>query len=548
MARIGLITGGNVFAREVFLNEGRALWSQALPLALEKHGVLGVETAGTELLSRPDELDRFDAVLVARLPEGSWSENLALEVMDGPVPTLVEGPLPAACSGALGVEAVGAISERGWLTPHTEQLVELTSAYGANIYGEVRPAIGRPLPRPPDLEWSALDVPITKEQAEAWQAPGWDFDRWSSAGDAAVLAEWISAADRADRFPAIVRRGSLTGCSLSLFSYLGRAHTSEPFAPGENRTSPRVTGLEAILLGLVDEMHVRRSATRARIMPWPHGRKWVRHVRHDFDRALSAEATGRVLDGHARAGSAATWYWRARHAETEALTLVSAAGRHEVALHTERPWAGADAEREAIERATGVKVLGTSAHGAADCFRFQGAPNVIWAEQWGCLYTELIQHPHLHPHRFAALGPDGTVAPLGVICLPHHESFDLSTKSKETFAEAIDRALPLWIGAGGMCQIMNHPDINERELFEYLESMPDEGRLDWTAAEAASWWSRTHVREEMTLRAVGDGRFLARSRADVEGVVVEFLAPDGSRTERVLDLDAGNATVVSSAA
>jgi ubiquinone/menaquinone biosynthesis C-methylase UbiE len=71
--------------------------------------------------------------------------------------------------------------------------------------------------------------------------------------------------------------------------------------------------------------------------------------------------------------------------------------------------------------------------------------------------------------------------------------------------------------------------------------------LDWTAAQAAEWWRRTHVAGELTLRSLGGGRFAAEAREDIDKVVVELLDPDRSRTEVVLNLKAGRRVLFSRA-
>jgi ubiquinone/menaquinone biosynthesis C-methylase UbiE len=541
-----LVTGGDAFARTVFSEERRGYWAGAVTLVLEKHGVLGVELLPPSVLEDTDELNRFDAILVARLPKGVWTPALAAKIADGAVPVLVEGPLDGPCAELLGIEVVGAVEHRGWISPVTDALAKLVTRYVPTPFGEVGETIGRPHARPAELEWSVLDTSLSEEQAAAWQARGWEFDRWRVADGPELVADWTAADEAEDRFPAIVKRGALIASALSILSYLGQAHTSEPFPPGESRASPRAAGLEAILLALIDQMHASRGSTRARVLPWPAGGRWVRNVRHDYDRPLSGEQTQRVVERHAQSGSSVTWYWRARHAGDEGLGSVVAAEGHELALHTERTWDGAEREREVIERASGGTLVGTSAHGSPDCSRFQGAPNVLWADRQGLLYTELLQHRHLHPHRFAFLGRDGTVRPLRVICLPHHESLDRSTTSTETFVEDINRALPTWIACGGLCQVMNHPDLNQDELFQHLDSMPSEGRLDWTARQAVEWWLRTHVSGELAMRALGRGRFALEARQQVDGLVIELLEPDGTRTEQALDLEPGRRVVVSS--
>ena len=411
------------------------------------------------------------------------------------------------------------------------------------------------------LDWEALhEVPITHEQARAWRAVGWQTECWQLPPDAHTVAEW-SRSREGRRYPAVVQLARLTLCSFGLLTYLGQTHTSEPTEGGEWRTSARSTGLEVLLMALIDEMHVRARLAVARVLPWPKGAEWVLNVRHDFDRALDPATVEKVLAGHGRAGTSATWYWRSRHLESglpgpigtwrarraggvRTVRMVAERAGQEVAHHTERPWAGADREQMTIESAIGRPVRGTSAHGDPTCFRYQGAPNILWAEQQSLLYTELIQHAHAHPHRFAAMRPDGAIAPLEVICLPHHESFDLSMTQGHTNRGAIEVAVPRFRGLGGMLQVMNHPDLHPDELFDMLCAVPTEMRLDWTAAEAAAWWAKTHVRSRLRVERVGANGFTVRSEGSIEGLAIEKTSPDGDRRVAIIDVPSGESVRV----
>jgi SAM-dependent methyltransferase len=536
------VHGDDGFARRVFNEQEEGYWSQALPLVLEKHGILDF-TVSAEPGRLTDSLEAFDAVLVARLPEKAWNEELIDRLVQGDVPVLVEGPLTEPLEAALGARRTGVIDNPGYLAAWSSELGWLAAAYGLGTTCSLTHHYQRPVRREEALYWARQPVPITEAQARAWRAEAWRIDRWELSPAAELIAEWVSS-DRSLRFPVIARRGSLIGCALDVFSLLGRRHTSEPYEHEEWRTAPRCAGLEAILLGLIDLMYRARGVPRARVLPWPHPATWTRNVRHDFDRPLSAEETARNLAAHARLGTRATWYWRPRHVDSEALKLVAAAPGHEIALHTEHPWTDGETERSTVEEATGQPMRGTAAHGAPDCFGYQGAPNVIWADDNGFVYTELIQHAHLHPHRFAGLEPDGRIRTREIICLPHHQSFDRSTRPGDTFEAESSEALPMWRDSAGFLQVMNHPDLNFDELFRWLDAMPSDGCLDWTAAEAADWWRRTHVAGALTVRRNDENEIEVRSGHGVERLAVELLYPDGTRAKKVIDLGPGESTAI----
>jgi ubiquinone/menaquinone biosynthesis C-methylase UbiE len=553
-----LISGGADFAREVYEREGRADWAQAMPLVLEKLGYLGLATAGPDALADPRTWERHAAILVPRLPAGAWTQRAVALVGSGKAQLLTELP-PRELHDRLGILAAEPAAREIVVAATDPELSAAVAAASTRSNAYLQPPRSRPVDRADGLAWNELGVSIGAEQAERWRAPGWDVERWSLSAEALVLAKWTGAGGKEGQ-PALVRRGPLIASSFSLFGFLGQQTTIQPFAGAEHLIWPRPFPLEALLAALLDDMHRRARVPRPRIMPWPEGAEWALNVRHDFDRAQSRGQVGRVLAAHAAAGTAATWYWRTRHVNgtrsaadrvrsrgsdgAAVARMVAAAPRQEVALHTELLWLSADGERRALERATGRPALGTSAHGDPNCFRWQGAPNVLWAERHGFDYTEFISHSHLHPHRFAALRVDGTIEPSRVICLPHHESLDRSTKPGDVNADSVFAAAESYRRAGGLMQILNHPDLNLEELSELLRRLPSAGRLDWTAAEAAAWWRRTHVLSELRLDLDERGAVTLTSARGVRGAVLELLQPDGSRQSYSLHIEAGGSVTV----
>jgi ubiquinone/menaquinone biosynthesis C-methylase UbiE len=557
-AGILLIDGGADFAREVYEREGRGDWAQAMPLVLEKLGYLGLQTAGPAALADPRSWERHAAILVPRLPAGAWTPRAVALAGSGRAQLLTELP-PRELHDRLGILAAEPASREGVVTATEPELAAAVAATSTMSNAYLQPPRSRPVERAEGLGWEELGVPIGAEQAERWRAPGWDAERWSLSAEAQVLAEWTDSGG-GERRPALVRRGPLMACSFSLFGFLGQQTTIQPFAGAEHLIWTRPFALEAMLAALLDEMHRRARVPRPRIMPWPEGAEWALNVRHDFDRAQSRGQVGRLLSAHAAAGTAATWYWRSRHvgpARSAAdrvrargsdgaavARTVAAAPRQEIALHTELLWVSAENERRALGRAVGRPMLGTSAHGDPNCFRWQGAPNVLWAERHGFDYTEFISHSHLHPHRFAALRADGTIEPSRTICLPHHESLDRSTRPGDANVEGVLAAAEAYQRAGGLMQVLNHPDLNLDELVEVLHRLPTAGRLDWTAAEAAGWWRRSHVLSELRLDQREDGAVALTSARGVRGAVLELLQPDGSRQSYSLHIEAGGSVTV----
>ena len=167
-----------------------------------------------------------------------------------------------------------------------------------------------------------------------------------------------------------------------------------------------------------------------------------------------------------------------------------------------------------------------------------------WADDQGFAYTELLARRHRHPHRVALVSRDGTMRISSILALPRHASLDRSNAAGDVQAEVVAREVEAHIAARGFSQVMNHPDIHQVELETFLSANPVDGRADWTAHEAAEWWMATHT-PRLCLEASRKGRqvtLTAESR--VVAVVVEFLQPDGSRTERVVSIDAEESRTV----
>ena len=542
------IDGGDEYARWVYEHERRGYWATAFPLMLEKHGHLCYVRGDVELLQQPERWPDYDVVLVARLPDSAWTERAIRAAVEGSTPVVVEAPAPSAILESFGISASGGGVDDGSLVCTDPDLGTLArNTYGVAAGGPVtRPAWIR-VSRMPEMDWQARPaVPLDRVQAASWRAPGWAVQHWALDGDSKldILAQWQTWGTSVRR-PAVVRRGNLHLFALGVFGFLGQAHTAEPSDGAEHRGAPRVSGVEAFVLSLIDSIYARSGLDRIRLLPWPDGVTWVRTVRHDFDRALTADQVAKVLSDHARVGSSATWYWRAEPRRRAARTswysadlrpaaLVAATPSHEVALHTELLWSQADVERGVLEAAIMRPVRGTTAHGAPNCFRYQGAPNILWAEQQAMLYTEFLNHSHLHPHHCALLTPSGEIRVSAVLCLPNHLSFDASTTASNR--QAVEQGLNVFVRTRGLAQIMNHPDVNQADLFDCLAAMPADGRADWTAAEAAQWWLATHSSRALTVRREDSRTFAVIAATSLQSVQFEISRPDGSLALTAVDL------------
>jgi hypothetical protein len=578
VAALLYVHAGEQAARASFVDEGRARWATGLAAVLEKHGYLDARSCDVAAARAEIAADPPAVVVVGRLSPEEWAPELAETLAAGRFGVLLEQP-PPQLHATLGIDAVPPSGHEGRLSACEPSFAEGVRRRSGGTVAKISGPLSRPIAIEPEMRWQATAAPIDEDRARAWNAPGWSAQRWSVAAPTTVLAEWQPVGEAAT--PAIVRRGRVAALAVELLAYLAQAHSAAPSLGPQHSNWPRAVAAEAMLLELIDSLHATVGATRLRIRPWPHRRTWALNVRHDVDRLPSRRAVAELLGRHRAAGTAATLYVRPRHLSTSHRFVLGAAvrtllGSHageppraignlprrpaqgpiralraalgrpdiELALHAEGMWAGGAKEVEAFTRAFGRPPVGASSHGGPDCFRFQGAPNVLWAQKMGLDYTELIVHTHTLPHRFVDLRADGTVAVERILCLPHHESFDRPGAVPPNGAAAINSRLDLWRQTGGLLQVMNHPDLNLDELFAFLAELPRDGRIDTTAADAADWWRRSHVGDELELSSERSGATRLWSRRGVEGIVVEALSPDGRERTFELSLAPEQSTTV----
>ena len=263
------VHGGDPLAREVLQREQRGEWSQALPIVLEKWGYLCFEEAGPASLGDAETFEHYDTVLVARMPEGTWTEEVVERVRAGRAQVLADGPLPAPVLAALGVECEGPVKMVGGIVVSDPVLHAAARDFGVAPGAALAPPDRQPTdgaPAPDDL---------APEHTAAWRRQGWDVERWKAPAGTTVHAEWVAPDDVSFRFPAVVRAGNLTGCSFGLFAFLAQRHTAEPYDGAERRSSSRSAGLEAMLLALIDRLHRLAGVVRPRVLPWPRAAQWA---------------------------------------------------------------------------------------------------------------------------------------------------------------------------------------------------------------------------------------------------------------------------------
>jgi hypothetical protein len=112
--------------RDVRDRYGFGYWSAAFRVVMGKHGWRDVDLAEPSVLEEVEDLEAYDALIVAWLPDDTWKPSYlaSLRAYDGAI--FLEGPLPAMLDSFVGVRPLadreplteGQLSPAGWLARH----------------------------------------------------------------------------------------------------------------------------------------------------------------------------------------------------------------------------------------------------------------------------------------------------------------------------------------------------------------------------------------------------------------------------------------------
>ena len=241
-----------------------------------------------------------------------------------------------------------------------------------------------------------------------------------------------------------------------------------------------------------------------RVLPWPDGARSARVLRREVFVRPDARELRRRTDDLVRHGFAATWFWAASAADPLRIGSVAARPGQEIALSGERLWGARVSDCEVLAEATGAFPAGATAHASADCFRFQGAPNLIWAEQNGLSYVEVPVRPHMHPYRFVRMLGDGAIVTTPILCLPPADPV-----AQIAGTDRLSERLAMVRAVGGLLQLELAPVHAEAPSGHgELDALPPRETdeiVGWTLEHVTRWWLATHVTGRLSLEARADG-------------------------------------------
>jgi hypothetical protein len=301
--------------------------------------------------------------------------------------------------------------------------------------------------------------------------PYLSYQRFNHTSNWKVLA-YARAANSNEYYPAILSNGSiiLSGLpvlDLAVEKMVMPACPVAYYAPVRQSLSWRV---EAWLIEKIVLHAIAADQVLVRVRPWPSGYSSALTVRHDYDRQVKAQTLDDLLDFYNCNGIKASFGFLTQLIPGEQVKRVKSQG-HEIVLHS----VAADEtlfnqEISELSNQAEVKIKGATCHGGTGSAGHLGETLFRWCANVGLSYTEQLGRDHILPHP-ALTWQNGSVQQIGAMIMSSHHSLDSGTAPHAHSLDFILTDLQTRLAAGGLINLMNHPDIHQHQLRRLLENI-----------------------------------------------------------------------------
>ena len=482
--------------------EGQYYWSAAAEVLFRGQGLLSVET------SAPPSDARGCGVVATRGAKPDLSTRRKSTFW------FFEGPVAPEIAAALGIK-VNPFSIRGALDLHWSNGTVDTLSYSEEHY--TSPEGGTPLiASEPGWMRRCLEGQ-TFEAVDAWTVHLWLVDPLSG-----------------EPKPVLISRDGVYLCGLPLLDVAVRESAFPPLAGRYHLRNTTAASIRLVKLvtDLLIAYHCAQSYSSPilRIARWPAGYLGAFTIRHDYDRRISDESIGDLLDLYDSVDVKCSIGFLSYLAPERVVRAFQARG-HEIQLHSHMADLGTFCESLAtVRQAAGGEVVGATVHGGRT--GFVGDTFFGWAEQEGLEYVEGFFNAVSAPvSPIIRIGAAGIPAPSRLMGLRGHVSLDTGTKPGSSQLDYAFLSINSMLASGDYAILMNHPDLNRNELRQILRNM-DFGKV-WRATQmrVADWFRTTHF--ESTASATNGLLELVFPRVVREEVNIDILWA-GDNTELIL--------------
>jgi len=340
----------------------------------------------------------------------------------------------------------------------------------------------------------------SEKRVERWGASPYSVTPYRRTG-----AESIATfrTDDGNEFAGLFSRNNVIGVSFQVFAYLVHFHTMEPLEkPFFDCPAQSEMAIEALLMNVLQREAASHGVDFLRIDAWPWEKEYCLTVRHDVDRIPDKKTMNRLLRMEKAEGLGVSWFWIHDRLNHEYITRTEELG-HETGLHAMKH-REKNKEIQAIEHLSSQSIQGECLHGGGGGGDYWlGHPTVQFGAEAGLTYTEGLSTIHNYPYYFPVLENNGGISYERSLCLSHTMTIDSDNTPMENYIRDPEKLLE-YIKNGFYVVVLNHPDVSWNRLNGLIKKLPEDDRLNWTCAEVADWWNRTHRRDALAVERVTD--------------------------------------------
>lgn len=332
--------------------------------------------------------------------------------------------------------------------------------------------------------------------------------------------------------PAVIAKGPIVLSGIPFFDLAAR-YTS--FPPLDGRYMRRDAAIGCVhemdrIVKLIEELASEYSVTPiVKIDRWPVGYSAAFTVRHDYDREISDQSAADLLAFY-RGRNVKCSIGFLPHLAPEEIVSAFVEDGHEIQLHTDSKTAVGFGEALAqIAAKAGGDIRGVTVHGGESGPGFVGDTQYGWAERCGLRYVELFATPGSPVAPVARISAERQPVATDLLGVRSHYSLDVSTTPGHSRYADLSLQLGPVLRSGEYVILMNHPDLNRKELIKLISDIDFSSVWRATQAEVCTWFSVTQFRSRVWM---DEGRLkVCFAQKPVLPARVRIIWPGGGRSE-----------------
>jgi hypothetical protein len=366
-----------------------------------------------------------------------------------------------------------------------------------------------------------------KEHIDKWAHPPYWIEKYR-------LTEGIDEATIKDKsesnYVALFSRNRILGSSFQILSYIVSHHIVEPLEEAfhEINVPLKTIVIEPLFFGLLEQLIRKYCKTVPKIAPWPWKKHYCLTIRHDVDRIPTSDVFERLLEYEAANELQTSWFWLPNRLSKTYIKKLEERG-HEIGVHFIR----LSQREQEIDSVVSLlsnqkRMYGGFVHGSVEGWR--GAISPAKDAELGMLYTEYLSTFRNYPYQLLRLDQAGLVNKVkdNIVCLSPMvgigkysrlvdeqekkvsenqdlvDSNALNMHPLPMVPSLIERILVEFVNNSFHIILISHPDVDYVAMSHLEQLLSEEGRINWTCAQVADWWHKTHCKKNLQIIKTND--------------------------------------------